>query len=188
MARPKGTKKSGWKYLNERQLKAFRGALDSHGTLRDRVAMGLTLYLGLRVKELCDLKLSDIEPDSKQITVQAVKGGRKRSYPDLEDRLWHRLSLYLRKAKIEDRLFPITTQAAKNVFKKYAKIAKLPSDFSVHSLRHTCAMLKAKRGDSPIKIMLWLRHRSITSTQRYFEQVIFENESKDMNELFATYL
>jgi len=188
MPRPKGTKKNSWKYLNESQLKSFRQALAEYGSIRDRVMMGLTLYLGLRVAELVNITPKDIEHDSHQVTIRGLKGGRRRSYPDIEEKLWKRLCQYMRNAEAEDRIFSLTPQAVKNVFKKYAKLAELSSDLSIHSLRHTCAMLKAKRGDSPIKIMLWLRHRSITSTQRYFEQTIFEREAEDMNHLFEAYL
>jgi len=186
MPRPKGTKKNNWKYLNESQLKAFRQALKKGKNLRDEVMMELTLYLGLRVSELVAIRLSDIEEESRQITIQGKKGGRRRSYPEIEEGLWTKLTRYIKRAKIEDALFPITDQSAKNVFKKYAKLAGLSSDYSIHSLRHTIAMMKAKRGDSPIKIMLWLRHRSISSTQQYFEQTIFENEAEQMNELFVS--
>jgi integrase len=67
-------------------------------------------------------------------------------------------------------------------------MAKLPSCYSIHSLRHSIAMLKAKNNKSPIKIMLWHRHRSVSSTQRYFEQVAFENEAEQMNQLKSRYL
>lgn len=188
MARPKDTKKPGLKYLNEAQLKAFKGSLEKYGSIRDRVMMGLILYLGLRVQELVNIELSDIETDSRQITIRGLKHGRTRSYSGIEEKLWKKFSTYLRQSKVKDRVFPITAQAAKNVFKKYAKIAGIPAEFSIHSLRHSCAILRIKNGDSPAMVMLWLRHRSITSTQRYFEQVIFEGEARNMNHLFETYL
>lgn len=188
MPRPKDTKKPGLRYLNEAQLKAFKRALAEHGSIRDRIMMGLTLYLGLRVQELVNIELSDIEADSQQITIRGLKGGRVRSYSGIDNELWKRLCAYLGQSKVKDHVFPITTQAAKNVFKKYARLAGISADFSIHSFRHSCAILKARKGDSPIKIMLWLRHRSIASTQRYFEQVLFENEAEQMNDLLEGYL
>lgn len=187
--RPLGTKKNGLKYLNNSQLKPFHSALQRKGSLRDQVMMELTLYLGLRASELVNIRLTDIEPDSRQITIKGLKSGRTRSYPDLESALWSKLSKYLKKSKTidDDRIFPLTPQTAKNVFKRYARLAGLSSDYSIHSLRHTIAIMRARAGDSPIAIMLWLRHRSVGSTQRYFEQVQFENDSLRMNELFTQY-
>jgi len=48
--------------------------------------------------------------------------------------------------------------------------------------------MKARQGDSPIKIMLWLRHRKIDSTQVYFETVEFEAEAGDMEKMFGDIL
>jgi len=188
--RPKGTKKNGLKYLNTSELEAFTTALKSSGRLRDRLMMSLTLYLGLRVGELVALKVKDLGFDSGEITVHALKGGRTRTYL-LEERLWKLLKRYLKKETItepDERLFPVTDQTAKNVFKRVAKAAGLSKDFSIHSLRHTCGMLRAKSNDSPIKIMLWLRHRSVISTEIYFEQTAFENDDLRMNALMGKYL
>jgi len=195
--RPHGTKKNNWKHLNERQLQEFLKAVRKGKTLRDDVMMSLTLYLGLRAKELVNIKLRDIEAESREVTIRGVKSGRKRSYPEIYEGLWKKLDRWIGSLKgNETYLFPspkvkgqpISTQAVKNLFKKYAKEAGLPLDFSIHSLRHTCAMLKAKANESPIKIMLWLRHRSVTSTQRYFEQIQFERDVETTNHVFRSYL
>lgn len=195
--RPRG-KKNGWKYLNESQLKKFIIAVEREKNLRDEVMMKLALWLGLRVKEICNIKLEHINPDSQEIFIEGVKNGRKRTYQFVgeNEKLWKKLSRYIKTLNSKGFLFPskkrlgmpMTTDAVKRLFKVYAKKAGLPSDFSIHSLRHSCAMIRAKNNSSPIKIMLWLRHRSITSTQRYFEQIEFENDSKDAAEQFAEYL
>lgn len=195
--RPKGSKKNGWKYLTERQLADLTGAIRREKNLRDGVMFGLTLYLGLRVQELVNIKLSDIEAESREITIQGIKSGRKRAYPDIEEKLWKKLQRWTRKlGKNETYLFPspaingqpISTQAVKDLFKKYAAMVKLPGDYSIHSLRHTCAMLKAKDNDSPIKIMHWLRHKSVMSTQKYFERVVFEGEAEEAKRVFGSYM
>jgi integrase len=188
MARPKGTKKQGLSYLNEAQLRAFTTALEKHGNLRDQCMMALTLYLGLRAQELVNIQLKDIGFDSHQITIQGLKSGRRRTYSDLDEKLWKKLCQYVKREKPSQQLFPVTVQTAKNAFKRFASLAGLSPSFSIHALRHTCAMLQAKRGDSPIRIMLWLRHRSLHSTQRYVEQTLFEKDSDRMNELMAIYL
>jgi integrase len=188
MARPKGTSKSGViRFLNENQLKAFSEALSEHGSLRDQVMMNLTLHLGLRAQELVNIRIKDIEPESYQITIQGLKGGRKRAYAAINKKLWRKLKRYIKEQDPKDQLFPVSVQTAKNIFKKYARLAGLNSDFSIHSLRHTCGILRAKSGDSPIAIMLWLRHRSISSTMVYVEQVRFERDAERMNNLMDPY-
>ena len=182
------------KYLNEDQLKAFMGQVQKGG-LRDELVFKLTLYLGLRVQEVCNIQLKDIEPDSRSITICGVKNGRVRTYADMEDRLWKKLKRY--SCSVNDEyLFAskkrpnkgLTTANLQRLFKLYANRAGLPEHFSIHSLRHSCGILMAKAKFTAIQIQLWLRHRSIMSTQTYFEQVTFERDAEQVNKEFGSYL
>jgi type 1 fimbriae regulatory protein FimB len=197
MARPKGTEKVGLKYLNEAQLDRFFKAIDKSGSHRDRFLFRLILFLGLRISEASLLKLEDINFDSYQIAVKGLKNGRSRVY-DLTGRLWHKLSMWLKYRKAEknpylfpsDRYFdePVTAQSLKNLFKEYAEKAGLNGDFSIHSLRHSCGITLARKGESAISIMLWLRHRSIQSAQVYFEQLQDEEMNDRAKESFSAFL
>ena len=182
------------KYLNDDQLKAFITQVEKRN-LRDEVLFKLALYLGLRVQEVCNIQLKDIQPDSRAITIQGVKNGRLRTYPDIEDKLWKKLKRYSSRIDSE-YLFPskkrlgqkMTTAAIQRLFKLYANKAGLPSEFSIHSLRHSCGILMARGKFTAIQIQMWLRHRSIMSTQVYFEQVSFERDGEQVNQEFASYL
>ena len=200
MARPKGTKKHGLKYLDEAELKRFFQAVDKSKDKRDMFLFRLIFFLGLRVSEAAKLKMSDVNLDAFQISITGLKNGRTRTY-DLSARLFSKLERWLkarnRKLRMENLyLFPsqrifdeaINPQQVKERFKKYAQQAGLSSDFSVHSLRHSCGILQAKKGSTPIEIMSWLRHRNITSTQVYFEQIAFENQDKETAQSFSEYL
>ncbi len=181
MARPKGTKKKGLKYLDQKQIKAFKKALEEGGSLRDEVAMKLCFRFGLRVGELANLRIRDINFDSQQLTIAGLKSGRTRTY-DIDDALWKKLKRYIKRNRIEDRLFPLSTQGLKFIFKRSAEKAGLPSDFSIHSLRHSIGIAMAQKGASAIYIMKWLRHRSVTSSQIYFEQLEDKRLDQTMNE------
>lgn len=199
--RPKGTKKSNLKHLSETLLKQLFAIIRKSKSIRDDLIFSLTLFLGLRVSELTNLKLSDIHTESYQLTIHGLKGGRNRTY-DLDGKLWRKLQRWLKERKKLDPqernpyLFPskwyhdtpIAAQSVKELFKRYAKKAGLSSDYSIHSLRHTCGILRAKAKCTPIEIMLWLRHKSVTSTQVYFEQVQFEEDDLKAKETFAPYL
>lgn len=200
MGRPKGTEKIGLKYLNEKELERFFKAVDRSRDKRDSFLFRLILFLGLRVQEAANLKMEDINFDSYQLSVKGLKNGRSRVY-DLNGKLYHKLKMWMKeRGKIADNknpyLFPstryfdepATVQSLKNHFKIYAEKAGLNTDFSVHSLRHSCGILHARKGESPIAIMLWLRHRSVNSTQIYFEQVDFEGQDKRAAEMFSEFL
>ena len=181
MARPRNTKKNGLKFLDQDQIKAFEKALVEGKNLRDEVAMRLTFRFGLRVQELYNLKLSDLNFDSQQLTVEGLKNGRTRTY-DIDAHLWNKITRYIKQNKIEDRLFPLSTQGLKFMFKRYAEKAGLPSDYSIHSLRHSIGIAMAQKGASAIYIMKWLRHRSVSSSQVYFEQLEDKKLDQTMNE------
>ena len=143
--------------------------------------MRLTFRLGLRVQELVNLQISDLNFDSHQIHVQGLKNGRQRTY-DIEDNLWKKFFQYTKKNKIKEQVFPLTPDGWKYAFKRYAQKAGLSSDFSIHSLRHSVAMAMARAGSSPIFIQSWLRHRSITSSEIYFENLEDKRLDSTMNE------
>jgi integrase len=200
MARPKGTVKIGLKYLNESQLDKFFKAVDQSKDKRDQFLFRLVLFLGLRVQETANLKIEDINFDSYQLAVKGIKNGRSRVY-DLNGRLWHKLQMWLReRAKIADsrnpylfpstRYFdePATLQSLKNHFKVHAEKAELDNGFSIHSLRHSCGIIHAKKGESAIAIMLWLRHRSVQSATCYFEQLQDEEMNDRAKESFSAFL
>jgi len=199
--RPRGTSKNGMKYLSEEQVKDFLSAIRRKKNIRDDLMFTLTLFLGLRVSELIQLKLTDFYFPSCQLKINPVKNGRERTY-NLEGQLWQKIKRWLRKRKMLPNvgnniyLFPgrpdlnksITIDGAKRLFKVYAQRAGIPSDFSIHCLRHTCAIQRARAGDSPYRVMLWLRHKSILSTEIYFDQIKFENDDKRAKEVFEDYL
>lgn len=199
MARPIGTKKTGLKFLNEEELKKFFQAVDKSKNRRDIFMFRIILFLGLRVSEASKIKLEDLNLESHQLSIDGMKSGRSRTY-DLNGKLCEKLNTYLkRRTKKADRnsyLFPhprrwdepISAQAIKYRFKIYAEQASLNGDFSVHSLRHSCGITHARNGKSAIEIMVWLRHRSIQSTQVYFEQIQFEKQDEEAAQIFAAYL
>ncbi|MGB6865363.1 MAG: tyrosine-type recombinase/integrase [Candidatus Aminicenantaceae bacterium] len=181
MPRPKGTKKNGLKFLDRDQIKSFEKALEEGKNLRDEVAMRMCFRFGLRVQELANLRVQDINFDSQQLSVEGLKSGRTRTY-DIDAPLWKKIVKYLRQDKIKDRLFPLSTQGLKFIFKRYAEKAGLPSDYSIHSLRHSIGIAMAQKGASAIYIMKWLRHRSVSSSQVYFEQLEDKKLDGVMNE------
>ncbi len=205
MARPKGTKKNGLKYLDESQLKKFFSAVRKDEEFQYEVWYNLILYFGLRVCELTGLEMEDIKPDIRGLEIEGRKNGLTKTYKGIDPVLWQKLEIWLeiRSARLSQRcstfVFPspvkrlaktnhITEQAVKNGFKRFAKEAGLDKDFSVHSLRHSCGVLKALHGDHPIAIKNWLRQKSLNSTLIYIEQTEFENQNVEASQIFRTYL
>ena len=53
---------------------------------------------------------------------------------------------------------------------------------------HPDSLMKAARGASPIRIKTWLRHKRVSSSERYFEQVRFSDTWKKMEGIFGDIL
>jgi len=83
---------------------------------------------------------------------------------------------------------PIGVDVVKAGFKRYAAEAGLSEDFSIHSLRHTCAIQLVRSNWSAVRIQKWLRHKSLQSTEIYFEQVQMAEDDVEANQEFSQYL
>lgn len=194
MARPKGTKRPGIKYLSENELKAFLKAVDASKDLKYMFMFRLILFLGLRVSEAVDLQHYHFNDESHQVSIDGKKSGRSRTYT-LPDSIENLRKRYIKTLGVSLHLFPHRLEAGKHMhpetvkqaFKRYAKEAGL-SGFSVHSLRHTTAMIRAKKGANPIELMQWLRHRDVKSTQIYFEMIEFEDSNNKAQKDFIEFL
>ena len=169
------------KYLTQQQIKDFDKAIVRSKNKRDIIAFKLCFRYALRVQELVNITKDDINFESRQIVITGVKNGRTRSY-DLDDALYQQIAKYVKVNKIKKRLFPVTTTAMQYRFKTHAKNAGIPNAYSIHSLRHSCAMAMAKEGSSAIFIQNWLRHKNIASAQVYFEQLQDQRLDRTMNE------
>lgn len=197
--RPKGTGKTGMKSLTDSQLLDFIKTVEKAKKPRDIILFKLTVWLGLRVQEVCNIEVNHVDVGEGSIFIQGIKNGRKRTYVfDKELRLWRKVfRLKINQLKInspylfsspKDKEKPISTQAVKMLFKRYAKKAGLPESFSIHSLRHTIGRMMAHKKFTAIQIMHWLRHRNVISTQVYFEGVSFKEDDRRMATDFATFL
>jgi len=193
--RPKGTTKGGLKYLDEGQLKAFFQAIrktkDAGRKTRDDLIFSLIVFYGLRVCELARLKMGDLDLRGRQLRVAAAKGGLTRTEDSPTD-IWRKLEAWLKKKEKGEWLFPgrlpgrpMSTDRLKSLFKEVAGRAGLPSSFSVHALRHSCAIRMVQNGASAIMVKNWLRQRRTSSAERYFEQVEFKGLGRKMGELFG---
>jgi len=175
------------KYLTQQQIKDFDKAIVRSKNKRDIIAFKLCFRYALRVQELVNITKDDINFESRQIVITGVKNGRTRSY-DLDDALYQQIVKYVKQNKITDRLFPVTTTAMQYRFKTQAKNAGISEEYSIHSLRHSCAMMMAQKGSSAIFIQNWLRQKNIASAQVYFEQITDKKVDEAMGKLFPQFM
>ena len=150
--------------------------------LRDRAMLELLFSTGLRVSELVRLNHNQVNLDRKEFGVIG-KGGRARLV-FVSDRAKDWIKRYLEKRK--DRFSPLfirysgkvieenngekmrlTARSVERIVKKYVRIARLPVDATVHTLRHSFATDLLTNGADLRSVQEMLGHKNISTTQIY---------------------
>ncbi|MFC1733810.1 tyrosine-type recombinase/integrase [candidate division KSB1 bacterium] len=141
--------------------------------LKQRVLLSLIYSAGLRVGEVCNLKLSDIDSERMQIRVVKSKG-RSDRYVILSSYILQGLGKYIKSSNPKVYLFngkvkgePLSKSAVQQSFRLAVKKAGIIKDVSVHSLRHTYATHLLEEGIDIITIKELLGHATIETTMMY---------------------
>ncbi len=156
--------------LSRDEMRQFFAAINR---LKTR-AMLMTLYAaGLRVSELVNLKISDI--DSKRMVIRVDQGkGQKDRYVMLSAVLLGILREYWKKYQPTSWLFPGTDlnqplekRTVQKICGEVARRAGLRKHVSPHTLRHTFATHLLEAGTDIRTIQALLGHRSLRTTALY---------------------
>lgn len=151
--------------------------LQAADTWRDRVLSMVLLYLGLRVAEVCALKVGDIDFRRRFVMVRQGKGSKDRSLP-LPEKLLRPLRGWIGRRQ-NGHVFPsrqgggpLTTRSVQLLMKRLASRAGLrdalaPRRVTPHKLRHSFASRMLERGANINAVKDALGHSSIATTQVY---------------------
>lgn len=146
---------------------------------RNRTIIEVLFSCGLRVSELCNLKLSDLYLDEGFLSVFG-KGSKQRLVP-ISDRAIHELRLYFYdrnlidiKPGYEDYVF-VSRLRKKNLsrimvfhmIKELVELAGIKKTVSPHTFRHSFATCLLEGGANLRAIQAMLGHESISTTQIY---------------------
>jgi integrase/recombinase XerD len=145
---------------------------------RDRTMLELLYATGLRVSELVNLKLAQVNVPQGVIRVLG-KGNRERLIPLGEEAVrW--LKAFIAGARGEilldratDYLFPtrrgdrMTRQAFWHIIKRYARKAGVDRELSPHTLRHAFATHLLNHGADLRVVQMLLGHSDLSTTQIY---------------------
>lgn len=144
------------------------------GKPRDYAIFQVFLQTGIRVSELCELRLDDVDFAGRILHVREGKGMVARTI-ELEKKALQALtsSIAVRGTTLDDHLFlnrngePLGERGVRKLVARYCQKAGITKKVSPHSLRHTFATYKAERGVSPFQLQQWLGHASLNTTQIY---------------------
>jgi site-specific recombinase XerD len=141
--------------------------------LKQRVLLSLIYSAGLRLSEVCALKIADIDFDRMQIHVRFSKGYKSR-YVVLSSDISIGLKQYIAGVKPKDFLFngrakgsPLSHSAVQQSFRLAMSKAEIIKDATVHSLRHSYATHCLEQGVDIVTIKEQLGHARLETTLMY---------------------
>ena len=158
--------------MHEDEVKAL---IDTPLTLKEQCAIGILYGGGLRVSELCNLRIKDIESLEKRIKVYQGKGSKDR-YTLLPDCIVEKLrQFYIEEGRPAEFLF--TSKQTKRamhirsmqgvVNRAMAKAGYKDRGFTAHTLRHSFATHLLNLGVNIHVIKTLLGHSKIETTMIY---------------------
>lgn len=143
--------------------------------LRHRTILMTTYAAGLRLSELCHLRVADIDSDRMTIRVQQGKGAKDR-YTLLSPGLLRQLRGYWLAHRPKLWLFPsprareepLSTHTAHRIYHAAKDRAGITKAGGIHALRHAFATHLLEAGVDVHTIQRLMGHDSLSTTARYF--------------------
>lgn len=140
--------------------------------IKHKALLSLLYGSGLRIGELLELRLSDI--DSERMTVRVNQGkGKKDRLTILSHNVLKVLRKYFIEYKPKDYLFEgqnggkYSASSARNILKQSMKRAKINNSATLHTLRHSFATHLLENGVGIAHIQKLLGHHNIKTTLIY---------------------
>lgn len=142
--------------------------------LKHRTILMMAYGAGLRLNEICHLRLTDIDSDRMTIRVEQGKGAKDR-YTLLSPRLLAELRRYWVAHRPKEWLFtardatrPIGEHTVHRIYHAAKARAEIVKEGGIHSLRHAFATHLLEAGVDIHTIQRLMGHGHISSTLRYF--------------------
>jgi site-specific recombinase XerD len=147
--------------------------LAAKNNLKHQSIIALLYSCGLRVSEIINLKINDI--DSSRMILRIIQGkGKKDRQVSLPENVLVLLRKYYKEYKPKEFLFngaegnlKYSATSIRNFLNKYQKIAGIKKHIHPHQLRHTFAVHHLEQGTDLRYIQIFLGHANVKTTERY---------------------
>lgn len=160
--RPRGEKKIPRTVNHEHLMKS----LANIENLKHRAILTLAYSDGLRISEVINLKIEDIDSKNHRIFIRNAKGRKDRIVP-LSDFVLHLLRCYFRQYRPKVYLFngQRSLQYSETSCRKLVK--KYIGDIRFHDLRHSCATYLVEKDTNENKVAQFLGHTNTRTVATY---------------------
>lgn len=165
-------KKTVYKVLTKEELSTFFDVCDNY---KFKTIFMLAYGTGLRIGEIANLHISDIDSKKMRIFVREGKGNKER-YTILPKTSLEMLRTYWTKYRPKsksEKIFlsengdAITVGVLRAHFRKYRRKANLDEKVTMHTLRHCYATSLIENGATLIQVKELMGHSNIRSTMHY---------------------
>ncbi len=164
--------------LSQEEIAALLAQTDGNSkkAIRDKAMLELMCSTGLRVSELIELKISDVNVTMGYVVCREKSGDRMISFGEEANAALRRYLGDTREDMIgepTDLLFvnvsgsSMSRQGFWKLIKSYAKKAGIKKDITPHTFRHTFAAKQMQEGAGLKELQETLGHSDISSTQVY---------------------
>lgn len=172
-----------------------------HNTMqRNRAIVTLFIQSGLRVSELCNLRIKDLDFEHNIVYVDHGKGDKSRYAPfpstaqkNVQEYIIHRkIELKPRILPQDAFLFigddehkPLTRQAVTKLVRGYVARLTGHKGIGAHDLRHAAASLWDNCGANIRDVQKALGHANVATTERIYIQILDKKKAADnINKIF----
>lgn len=151
-----------------------RRLIDVIENKKSRLMVSLMYAAGMRVSELVNLKVRDLDFEEKTGHIRQAKGKKDRIF-NIPDQLFNKLKKHIERQKESksEYLFPgqkgqqMSSRNLQKIVSKAAQKAEIKKDVHCHTLRHSFATHLLENGVDIRKIQELLGHADLSTTQIY---------------------
>lgn len=163
-------------FLNENEIDLLlsQTSMETQKGIRDRGMLELMYFNGLRVSEVIDLNIVDIDFNSGLIKLSKDNKNRvialnKKAYNTIIDYLQQYRTNYSEDEPLFTNLngLRLTRQGIWKIFKEYNRMAGLDEDTTPHTLRHSFAIHMLNNGTNLRKLQKIMGYGDLTAIQNY---------------------
>lgn len=157
------------KSISTRDIKKMLAAVENN---KHKLLLKMCYGMGLRVSELVNLKISDIDSGNMQVIISRGKGKKDRCV-NLPQSILEDLRKYYKEYKPANYLFEgqfggqYSVRSAQLVFKNTMKKANINKKVGIHGLRHSYATHLIEQGTDIRFVQELLGHNNIKTTMIY---------------------
>ena len=159
------------KTIHQKDIKRM---LDLTTNLKHNTMLKLCYGMGLRLSEIINLKITDIDSNNMQVFIEKGKGKKDR-YVNLPQSVLKQLRAYYKEYHPKIYLFEgqdggqYSARSTQQVFKNALQKAGINKKVGIHSLRHSYATHLLEQGTDIRFIQELLGHKDIKTTLIYTE-------------------